>query len=269
MAAKEVSKSMTIVLVFMTHGLVNLLLLLPWNSLRGAFWNLFECSLDETWILDWLVFSRFHLYTLLLCLVHSSMGNYLFEQRLLTLCSILMLNYISTGIFAIGQLNKPMAALQCIIYIVLLGLSLHHLVTSTVIPLPSQLRSASFDMRRRLPIPTVALGIQSLLSMLRVAEMTFGSGHKGYQGDTSSLTFKIMSNLSINDMFFSSLILGVFFLIGTTAQQKSLLLGQTAALFISLILLAGPQGDRMDAEQVKAGGVSTFFSMVIAMLGLV
>ena len=50
-------------------------------------------------------------------------------------------------------------------------------------------------------------------------------------------------------------------------QQKALLMGQTVALFISQVLLAGTQGDRIEPEQVKAGGVATFFSILIAVLG--
>ena len=267
--AKEVSHSMTIVLVFITHSFVNLLLLLPWNSLRCSFWNTVSCTIDENWILNWLCFSRFHVLTLLLCLVKTSMGNYLFEQRLLSLCSVLMLNYVSTGIFAIDFLNKPMAGLQCLIYFGLLFMSLKHLTMSTVIPLPSQLRSSSFDMRRSLPLVTVSLGIQFALSMLRVSDMTFGSGRNDYKGDSSSPIYKIMSSAAVNDMFFASLILGIFFLVGTRTQQKALLVGQTMALFISLVMLAGAQGERIESEQMKAGGVATFFSILIALLGMV
>ena len=267
--SKEVSLSMTVVLVFITHSVVNTALLMPWNSLRCSFWNLYECNADENWMLNWLAFSRFHILTLLICLAKTSFGNYLFEQRLLALCCVLMLNYVSTGTFAIDLLNKPMAGLQCIIYTVLLAISVNHLTTATQLPLPSQLRSSSFDMRRRLPISAVAVGIQCILSMMRVFDMTFGNGRKGYRGDDSSLVYKIISNTSVNDMFFVSLILGLYFMMGTVGQQKSLLIGQTVVLFISQIMLAGNQGDWIDSEQVKAGGVATFFSILISILGLV
>lgn len=266
---KEVSFQMTLVLIFLTHSLVNWLLLMPWNSLRCSFWNLYECNGDENWILNWLAFSRFHTLAILVCLAKTSMGSYILEQRLLVLCSVLMLNYVSTGIFAIHVLNKAMASMQCVIFMVLLAISLHHLTTSTVIPLPSQLRSTSFDMRQRLPISSVAVGIQCLLSMMRVSEMTLGQGQQGYIGDTASPVYQIISSASVNDMFFTSLILGIYFMIGTVEQQKALLVGQTVALFISQALLAGTQGDRIEPEQVKAGGVATFFSILIAILGCV
>lgn len=265
---KEVSLQMTLVLVFITHSAVNWLLVMPWNSLRCSFWNTYECSGDIDWILNWLAFSRFHILILLACLAKTSMGNYILEQRLLVICNVLMLNYISTGIFAIDVLNKPMASMQCVVFMVMLAISLHHLTTSTVIPLPSQLRSTSFDMRRRLPISSVAIGIQCLLSMLRVADMTLGNGRQGYTGDSASPVFQAVSSFSVNDMFFTALILGIYFLIGTVQQQKALLMGQTIVLFVSLALLAGTQGDWIEREQVKAGGVVTFFSILIAIMGL-
>ena len=79
----EVSVSMTIVLVFVTHSVVNLILLMPWNSIRCSFWNVFECTTDEHWMLNWLAFGRFHVLALLMGLVRTSMGNYILEQRLL------------------------------------------------------------------------------------------------------------------------------------------------------------------------------------------
>ena len=196
------------------------------------------------------------------------MGNNLLEKRLLVLCNVLMLNFVSTGIFAIDFLNKPMAALQCIIHMLLLAISIHHLTTCNVIPLPSQLRSASFDFRQRLPISSAALGIQCFLAMVRVCDMTLGKGREGYKGDDSSPVYRIISHASVNDMFFAALILGVFFMIGTVEQQKALLVGQTIALFVSQALLAGGQGERIDSEQVKAGGVTTFLSIIISILGV-
>ena len=265
---KEVSLQMTLVLVFITHSVVNWLLLMPWNTLRCSFWNVYECSGDINWILNWLAFSRFHMLIMLAFLAKTSMGNYILEQRLLVLCSVLMLNYVSTGVFAIHLLNKPMASMQCVIFMVMLAISLHHLTTSTVIPLPSQLRSTSFDMRRRLPISSVAVGVQCLLSMMRVSEMTLRNGRQGYIGDSSSPVYQIISSAAVNDMFFTALILGIYFMIGTVEQQKALLMAQIIALFISQALLAGSQGDWIEPEQVKAGGVATFFSILIAILGL-
>lgn len=258
---------MTVTLVYITHGVVNTLLLMPWNSLRCSFWNLYNCNADENWMLNWLAFSRFHVLTLLICLARKSMGNNLFEKRLLVLCNVMMLNSVSTGIFVVDFLNKPMAGLQCVIYMVLLAISVHHLTTCNVIPLPSQLRSTSFDFRQRMPIASAALGIQCVLSMVRVADMTFGKGREGYRGDDSSPVYRVMSHASVNDMFFAALILGLFFMIGTVEQQKALLVGQTMALFISQALLAGSQGDRIDSELVKAGGVTTFLSIIISVLG--
>lgn len=291
--AKEISISMTIILVFLTHTVVNTLLLLPWNSLRCSFWNVYTCTADEDWMLNWFTFARFHLLILLICLAKSSMGSILLEQRLLVLCSVLMLNFVSTGIYGFPSLyNKAMAGLQCLIYLTLITISLHHLTTSSFVPLPTQLRSLSFDVRRRLPLSTVAVGIQCLLSFMRVSDLTFGaestSPHdnvirldtaaavvdaiaqqrKGYQGDSSSPVFQIMQHAAVNDMFFTALVLGAYFLMGTVPQQKTLLVGQAAALFVSQAMLASPLGEMINPEQVKAGGVATFFSMVIAILGV-
>lgn len=264
----SVSVSMTIVMIFIAHSCVNCILLSPWNPLRGSFFNLYECSKDEDWMMNWLAFGRFHVLALLICLARASMGSALLEGRLLLLCCVLMLNYISTGVFMVHLLNKPMAVLQCIIYFSLLAIALHNAAISSIIPLPSQLRSSSFDARRKLPLAAVALAIQFVLSMMRVSDMTLGSGREAYNGDSTSVVYQSVSHASVNDMLFAGLILGIYFLVGTVEQQKALLVGQTLALFVSQAMLAGSQGDRIDSEQVKAGGVATFFSILISMLGL-
>ena len=103
---------------------------------------------------------------------------------------------------------------------------------------------------------------------MRVSDMTLGKGREGYTGDDSSPVYRIISHASVNDMFFVALILGIFFMIGTVEQQKALLVGQTIVLFVSQALLAGSQGERIDSEQVKAGGVTTFLIIIISVLGV-
>ena len=54
---EELSTYMTIVLVFVTHGLINSFLL-AFSPIRCAFWNRHKCNADEAWAIVSLTHSR-------------------------------------------------------------------------------------------------------------------------------------------------------------------------------------------------------------------
>jgi hypothetical protein len=76
-----------------------------------------------------------------------------------------------------------------------------------------------------------------------------------------------MSNLAVRDMFVVVLVLLFSMIHCTVTQQKSILLGQAAMLFLSLLLLMGPQGELMDPETMKAGAFGTFLFMMACLVG--
>jgi hypothetical protein len=267
-APEALSVPRTVVLVFITHGFVNALLLTPWNPLRCAYWNIVECTDDQAWMLNWLAFSQFHIYVLLACIARTSIGNIVLEQRLVYLSSSIILANLSTGVFMLDLLNPQMAGLQVLIYLGLLSVILYYAATAIPIaPLPIKLRSSSFDARRKLPVATVAVGAQCLMSFYRVVDMTFGSGRDGYLGDSSSAVYESMSHASVTAMMWICFILGWATLMTTAEQHKVLLIGQALVLFISQVMLAGGQGKRIKSEQVKMGGVFSFLFIMISLLG--
>lgn len=86
-------------------------------------------------------------------------------------------------------------------------------------------------------------------------------------GDDSSLIYQDMSHAAVTDMMWTSLLLGYSVLLANVEQQKAILVGHAAALFISQVMLAGAQGDKIQRSQAQAGGITTFFSILIALLG--
>lgn len=165
-------------------------------------------------------------------------------------------------------LNKPMAGLQILIYLGLLSVILYYAATTIPLaPLPIKLRSSSFDARKKLPLPTIAVGFQFVLSITRVINMTFGNGREGYLVDTSSPIYQSMSHAAVAAMMWACLILGWSTLMATAEQHKVLLLGQALALFVSQIMLAGSQGEMVQPDQVKAGGVASFLCIIVSLLG--
>lgn len=177
------SFNMTIILVFIVHSLVNTLLITPWNPLRCSYWRLAECSSDQDWMLNWLALAHFHVCILISCLAVKARGNFLLEQRLVFLCAMIMVTLLSNGIFMLDELSQPMAALQAIIYVVILFSIAYKEATASPVAavlFPSQvLRSSSFDRRRKLAIPTAAAFIQFCLASIRLIDMTFGQGRDG------------------------------------------------------------------------------------------
>jgi hypothetical protein len=267
--AAALSVAMTVVLVFITHGFVNALLLTPWNPLRCAYWNIVGCTEDQAWMLNWLAFSQFHMHVLLLCIARTSIGNVILEQRLVYLSSSIMLANLSTGVFMLDLLNPQMAGLQMLIYLGLLSVMLYNAATTLpmIAPLPIKLRSSSFDARKKLPVATIAVGVQFLFSALRVVDMTFGSGRAGYLGDSSSPVYMSMSHAAVTAMMWTSVILAWATLMTTAEQHKALLVGHALVLFASQIMLAGSQGERIKPDQVKVGVVGSFIGIVVSLLG--
>lgn len=270
-AAKKtiLSTRLTITLIFVTHGLVNSILLGPWNPIRCAYWNRHACSDDEAWVLNWLAFGNFHVCLLLSLLGYNANGKVILEQRLLDICSAIMLSHLSSGIFMIEQLNKPMAALQVLIYFGLLSTITYITATaSPLTPLPTELRSSSFDSRKKLPISSTSLGILFLLSLIRIIDMTFGTGQDTYLGDASSTLYKCISSAATSQMMWCTLILGYSIFLASAEQQKGVLIGQVIALFLSQCMLTGEQGGKIEASQVQVGVIATFGSIVVGLLGI-
>jgi hypothetical protein len=101
--------------------------------------------------------------------------------------------------------------------------------------------------------------------------MTFGNGREdGYhqQGDKDvSIIFHSISNAAVTQMLLISLILGGSTVLFPPEQQKLLLAGQSAMLFVSMLMLAGDQGGSLAESQRKAGVAGTFGALVLALLG--
>ncbi|GAX29530.1 hypothetical protein FisN_36Hh024 [Fistulifera solaris] len=263
----EISTYMTVILFFVTHGIVNSLLL-AFSPIRCIYWKRAECNPDEAWMLNWLAFGMFHVNVLIACLAQKARGHVILEQRLVFLVTALILSYLSTGVFLLDHINKAIAGVQLAFYMVLLVVIIQHQSTAPFqVPLPAQLRSSSFDFRKQFPIATVAVGLQCVLSLFQVWDMTFGNGRYYYLGDLSGSIFNSISHAAVTQMLWVTLILGFSVLLATPEQQKSLLKGEAFSLFITLVLLSGEQGSKMDLTQTRAACVGTFFSMLIALFG--
>ena len=260
---------MTVILFFVTHGMVNSLLL-ALSPIRCLYWKRAACHPDEDWMLNWLALHMFHVHGLMACLAHKARGHVILEQRLVVLVTALILSYLSTGVFLLDHMHKTIAAVQLAFYVVLLLVILQHQSTAPFsVPLPAQLRSSSFDFRKQFPIATVAVALQCVLSMFQVWDMTFGNGRYYSLGDltSSGSIFTSISQAAVTQMLWATLILGFSVWMATPEQQKFLLKGEALSLFVTLILLSGEQGSKMDATQTRAACVGTFFSMLIALFG--
>lgn len=185
------------VLIFIAHNFANSLLLSPWNPLRCAYWNRQECTDDESWMANWFAMAHFHVTTLLGCMLSQSTPEQQ-EKMLYFICAIMMA-YLAEGVFTLDKLDWLMAALQTMAYIGIMAWIMYatyedpNANMSRPRPtLPRQLSkmnivslSSSLDARTKLPLSTVALGMHFLSSVMRVVDMTFGSGRSGYKGDMS------------------------------------------------------------------------------------
>lgn len=186
-----ISPLMTSVIVFTTLELFNSVLLSPWNHLRCTFWDQGTCSRDIGWILNWLAFSKFHVAVLLGCLSVSSLGYGWAETKIAHLCSAILISFITQGIFSLQYLNRPMAAFQGFIWMALL-IAINFWISiqeqqpgSAYLTVPFRSQSLSTTQRKKIALPTLALIVQVIVSILRVIDMTFGDGKNGYIGDSS------------------------------------------------------------------------------------
>jgi hypothetical protein len=274
----DLSTYMTVVVVFVTHGLINSLLL-AFSPLRCAYWNNHsssnthhrrddDCTVDEAWMLNWLAFGHFHVHLLVACVARGARGHVLLEQRVVGLVTAMILSNLSTGVFVLDQLNKPMAAVQVLVYLSLLVVLVYHTATAPfVVPLPAQVRSSSFDHRRQMPVASVAVAFQFISSSFQVYDMTFGNARDTYLGDMSSRVFQSQSHAATTQMLWVALILGGSVLLTTVPQQKMILAGETLAMFLVLFLMTGDQGSRVEPAYARAGCLGSFFSLLIALFG--
>ena len=91
------------------------------------------------------------------------------------------------------HLNRHMAAFQAIVNVSLILILFYWISVQELQPgsayLSRAMQSRSLSMstshRRKIAIPTVSLGVQVFLSILRAVDMTFGNSKDGYLGDSS------------------------------------------------------------------------------------
>jgi hypothetical protein len=183
------------ILIFIAHNFANSLLLSPWNPLRCAYWNRQECTDDESWMANWFALAHFHVTTLLGCMLSKSTPEQ--QEKLSYLICAIMMAYLAEGVFTLDQLDWLMAALQTMFYIGTMAWIKYatyedpNAITPPRPTLPWQLSkmnmslSSSLDARAKLPLSTVAVGMHVVSSVMRVVDMTFGSGQTGYKGDMS------------------------------------------------------------------------------------
>jgi hypothetical protein len=282
-AAAGMSVYMTIVLVFLTLGFVNTLLITPVNPHRCIHWNVKSCSTEEAWMLNWLAWGHLHFYVLIACLFYGIYGNYLTlqEDRLAYLCGTLVTCSLSSGVFALDVVNRPMAVLMATIYTGLLGALMHQARISPPLNLSSEfmfvtnnkmLRSSSFDRRQKLPMCTLALGVAAVLAAVRCVECTFGQGldlyQDGYTDGVPSPIYQLLSQATGCQAIWVTLILAWSAFQATVEQQKAVLTGQFIVSFVGIVMLAGSQGGHMPPGQAKVVGVNNFLGMCIALLGV-
>lgn len=265
---KELSLYATVLIVFITHDFVNAALLSPWNPLRCTYWNLHQCTIDQHWIMNWLAQGRFHAMMLFAFLTRAAIGNVIQEQRMAQLAATMMVTYLTSGVFLLADSNKPMAALQGGIYATLLAvLAFHSAASKPATSPPAELRSSSLDLRRKISISTICVGIHATLATLRALDMLFGKAADTYLGDDSGAIYQLISKASLTEMVWQALLLVWAMFFCTVDQQKSLMMGQTVALFVLHVILSGPQGERIEAESIRIGLFVNFLSLLIAILG--
>ena len=162
--------------------------------------------------------------------------------------------------------NRSMLGLQCIIYVGLLVPLLWNLATAVPIsPVPLyKLRSSSFDHRKRLPIPTVAITFNFFMRLFRLIDIAFGSGR---EVNSSSAIFQIISETATNQSLWVTLILGMSIVLATPQQHRLMLLGHSMSCFVGIILLSGSYGSRMEDPHLKSNMIGTFLGMMISLVG--
>lgn len=142
--------------------------------------NRFEFSQDESWICDWLAYSHLHVSVLVVCMASAPSPNLV--SKLAYLCCAIIMVHMAEGIFSFHLLNKPIAALQCGVYASFLCAAF---LLDEEVPSYCPKKSRSLDKRRKLSIASLVLVMQLAVAVLRMINMTFGSGRDVYGGDTS------------------------------------------------------------------------------------
>ena len=220
-------------------------------------------------MLQWLALNMFHSHILLAGLAFRARGHVILEQRLVCLVMAMIGSNLSTGIFMLDHLEKTLAAVQLVVFAGLVVVLVYTIATAPfVVPFPNQLRSSSFDHRRQVSVSSIAVGLQFVVSLYQTWDTTFGQGQDYYYtGDSSGAIYQSMAHTTATQMLWVTIILGSSLLLATVEQQKSLLVGEAAAMFMTLFLLAGEQGSLMSPTQMAASGFSSFFGLLIALSG--
>jgi len=202
------------------------------------------------------------------------------QEKLAYLICAIITTYLAEGVFTLDRLDWLMAALQTMFYLGIMSWIFYDTYddpNKIIHPQPyfpklvgsrtNMSLSISFDARSKFPMATIALGMHLLSSLMRVVDMTFGSGRSGYRGDISSAIYQSISSFAVCDMMLVAFLLVFCLKFYTSDQHKLVLWGQAGVLFLSQVMLAGNQGAMLDPEMAMAGSIGTFVFIVIAIVG--
>lgn len=76
-----------------------------------------------------------------------------------------------------------------------------------------------------------------------------------------------MSSLAVCNMGIVVLLFGFALYFCDSHQHKAVLYGQALVLFLSQLMLASPQGAKIESDQTEAGIVGTFVFIMVAFAG--
>mmetsp|Transcript_23966 Transcript_23966/g.55906 ORF Transcript_23966/g.55906 Transcript_23966/m.55906 type:complete len:217 (-) Transcript_23966:193-843(-) len=213
-----------------------------------------------------------HVGIILGCLMAKATPD--LEEKVAYLCCAIIMTYMAEGIFALDELNSLMSGIQFSFYILMLLMILYYTYedpNKPALPLPVPLHkmrsSSSFDKRRQIALSTIAVGMHVLSSSVQVLDMTFGSGRDGYLGDMSSPTYQSVSRFGVCDMMIVVCLLLFSLRFCTGEQHKVVLYGQGVVLFVSQIMLATKQGEKMRGDVALGGSIGVFMSILVAAVG--
>ncbi|KAL7577584.1 hypothetical protein ACA910_015110 [Epithemia clementina (nom. ined.)] len=259
---------MVVVLIFVTHGLVNATLLYYLgDNVRYLFGNAtptdtsqeHHCSWGQSWMWNWMAVHQFHVYLLLTCLASTAFGNAALEQRLGVLVGTMAVSYLSNGIFLLDQLHQPMALLQALIYLgLILTLAFHFSITQGEVAIaitttttdgkegagpPTNQKDSPFPMQ--LSASTIVLGLLCVLSLFQLVDMTFlddRSHHYSFVTagnwiSDADLLFQRMAQASAANLLWVTLLLAWSAALATPLQQKAVLIGHAVALLLAQVML--------------------------------
>jgi hypothetical protein len=245
---EQLSLNFTCVLIFVTHTLVNAVLLSAWNPLRCNFYKdsyLSTCEdSQKSSIFDWFAQSQAHLGILLACLAYSAKGIPTLEQLLVGCCLAVILCHLSTGIFLLDIVDTAMATTQTAIYCGMLACLVGLLNSDT------SSSSNGSNARRKNSVDrsavsswrtTTAVGVNFALYTAGVLQKT--PWRLPEQSD-EAIFLNLARATSVNHMLIAFLLLVS---IGSIQlQQKVILCGHAAALLGTLLLYQqGPQQARV------------------------